>query len=219
MSAKSEPAPDVPSHVSAAFRAENVAVHGSADELQTDRRPGPARRRGGGRAGGDGAAGSSGSRSTSSSSCREAPLAELASPSPEDVVERFERRWAFVVARHRGHRLRGHRLHRPALGRATAVERRDHRRQPPAPGRRVRRSQPRHRAAAGRLGDGARHRAAVFVRAVVHRRADRDAGRLPRHQPGRGARLPDRRHQRQQHGACPASSPRCARASTSPANT
>jgi hypothetical protein len=34
MSEKSEPGRDVPSHVSAAFRAENVALLGSADELR-----------------------------------------------------------------------------------------------------------------------------------------------------------------------------------------
>lgn len=34
MSAKSEPGPDVPSHVSAAYRSENVARLGSEDELK-----------------------------------------------------------------------------------------------------------------------------------------------------------------------------------------
>jgi hypothetical protein len=34
MSAKSEPGPDVPGHVSAAFRTENVAAHGSPAELE-----------------------------------------------------------------------------------------------------------------------------------------------------------------------------------------
>ena len=51
-----------------------------------------------------------------------------------------------------------------------------------------------------RIGDRPRHRAAVFVRARVHRRADRHAGGVPRDESRCRSRLSDRRHQRQQHG-------------------
>ena len=58
---------------------------------------------------------------------------------------------------------------------------------------RVRREQSRHERRRRRQGDGAPDRAAVFVRAAVHRRAGRHAGDVPRHEHRRDPRL-HRRH-------------------------
>ena len=68
--------------------------------------------------------------------------------------------------------------------------------------------------AAGRLGDRARHRAAVLVRARMHRGARADAGRLPRDEPRRRARLPRGGHEREHDGGARDSSRRCAPDST-----
>ena len=93
----SELLPGVQDYVSAAFRPENVALHGDDGRAARDRRRGPARRSGCRRAVGGRCCSRSGSLSSSSSSCREAPLAELANAPPADVVDASERRWAYVV--------------------------------------------------------------------------------------------------------------------------
>ena len=187
----------VESHVSAAFNRENVAFHGNEDEVLAIAAEGPARRRPGRR--------TSVARTARYlarflllhfSAARHCWLSEL---SP-NVVEQSERRWAYVVAGVIGLRVRRDHLQQRALGSPAAVERGNNRRQPPASCRRVRGGQSRHGGSAGWLGDRTRHRAAIFLRAVLHRGSRQDAGRFPRDQPRRRARISHHRHQREQHG-------------------
>ncbi len=127
------------------------------------------------------------SASTSSSTCRGEPCSERhcrrgrRPHRSEAVAVAAERRWAIVVGVIIAAARADDGRHRPALGRDAAVARGDHRREDAARLGRVRREQPRHDARRRRQGHGAADRAAVFVRAAVHRRAGRHAGDVPRH--------------------------------------
>ena len=111
-----------------------------------------------------------------------------------------ERRWAYVVAGVIGFVFAVIIFSSVHLGSPAAVERRNDRRQPPASRRRIRGGEPRHGSSARRLGDRARHCAAILVRSLLHRRARQDAGRFPRDQPRRRARISHHGHQCEQHG-------------------
>ena len=124
--------------------------------------------------------GASTSPSTSSSTCREERSSEPTDARGADRIDReavavaAERRWAYRRRRHHRAAGRDDGLHRPALGGDAAVARRDDR---PAHAAHRRASSSRA-TSARRWARTARSsvrldRAAVFVRAAVHRRAGR----------------------------------------------
>ena len=119
-------------------------------------------------------------RSSSSSSCREVPLAELRTRPPAMSSTQSERRWAYVVAGVIAFMFAVitfasvHWAAQPPSNVETIDASRLH-----LSGEFVE-SQPRHGDPAGRIGRGPRHRAAIYLRAAMHRGAHRYPGRVPR---------------------------------------